>query len=149
MDGMKFTIDGSIKGSKHIASMEYYMDLLSERGSTNGATVRRWIQPGLSSPRSPPTSLAATESAIPPPPISLPAASQRSTSTYITSGRYLLNDPTPPPSLPAARVRDPTSTYLTLLLLSLRSHLHLTSPPAIVPIVAVPTMVFCQQRQQQ
>jgi hypothetical protein len=38
MDGMKFTIDGSIKGSKHIASMEYYMDLLSERGSTNGAT---------------------------------------------------------------------------------------------------------------
>jgi hypothetical protein len=136
MDGMKFTIDGSIKGSKHIASMEYYMDLLSERGSTNGALVRsvltiRSVDPitypppaAVESAIPPPTSLpAAVESAIPPLShfgccrgrVPLPAAASPAIHLHLPHFRPLpVCDPPPPTSLlalssPRSRLRVPHS----------------------------------------
>jgi hypothetical protein len=129
MDGMKFTIDGSIKGSKHIASMEYYMDLLSE-------WIDKWgnctevIQPGLSrSAIPPPPSGCYKSSPIPPPPTSHFLAAVEisdpisilSTSgccpTVTYSGCRISADPTSILSSPAATesaIPPPPTLYLSV-----------------------------------
>jgi hypothetical protein len=139
MDGMKFTIDGSIKGSKHIASMEYYMDLLSE-WIENGATVRSVIQPVCRGSAILPPPSGCYRSAIPPPPTShFLAAVEISDPISILSTSGCCRTITPLwlsyfsrshlhlVFTGCYRVRDPTSTYSLLIVAeSLILHLQRT-----------------------
>jgi hypothetical protein len=96
MDGMKFTIDGSIKGSNTLqvwnTTWTYCQSVDRQMGQLVRSVIQRSVESAI-----PPTYLSGCYRSAIPPPSYLTSGCRRSAihSTYIF--RLLPNDPTPPP----------------------------------------------------